>query len=75
MMAEEYSSITNETETEGSSRSYSILSLRYSSSPFESHCEREKERLWQEPPPTRITPSLPSRVPSSPQVQRTSWES
>ena len=36
-MAEECSSMMNETETEGSSRSSSVLSLHYSLSPFESH--------------------------------------
>ena len=60
-MAEEYSSTTNETETEGSSCSSSVLSLHYSSSPFEIHYEREREDPWQESPSTRITPSLPSQ--------------
>ena len=36
MMEEEHSSTTDEAESEGSSRSSSTLSLRYSSSPFES---------------------------------------
>ena len=42
-MAEEYSSMMNETETEGSSRTSSILSLHYSSCPSESHCERQRD--------------------------------
>ena len=37
MAEEEYSSATVETENDDSSRTSSILSLRYSSSPFESH--------------------------------------
>ena len=60
-MAEEYSSTMNDTVIEGSSRSSSALSLCYSSSPFESRYENEREDPWQEPHPTRLSSSVPQR--------------